>query len=384
MGLALAGIGPPGAAIARAEPTSPQAETVTPQAEPAAPPEQPVIQQTQPVVPQAQPDAPQAQPVIPPAEPVIQKTQPVIIDRIAAVVNQDVITLSEVQEAVLQQAVAVAVSRGGPLPQPGDPNLASAALTPLALSQQMRRLIERRLQQQAAEQHGITVTEAELRQALEDIKTRNRFASDEALARALTAEGMTMEAYRQQLRTELLVAKLVNREVRSTVVVSTEEAQHYYEQHADDFSLPERVRLRQIFLAAPADNAEEHASKRAKAQAILEQLRSGGDFDQLARRYSNSPEAREGGLLGWFTPGSLMPQLDRAAFGLQNGQISDLIESPLGWHILKMEEREGHRRQPFESVKEVVHNRLMEQRTQERYEEWFLELRRNAYVDIRL
>jgi peptidyl-prolyl cis-trans isomerase SurA len=377
MGLALAGIGPPGAAIARAEPTGPQPETVTPQAEPAAPPAQPEIQKTQPVI-------PQVQPAIPPVEPVIQKTQPVIIDRIAAVVNQDVITLSEVQEAVLQQAVAVAVSRGGPLPQPGDPNVAAAALTPQALSQQMRRLIERRLQQQAAEQHGITVTEAELRQALEDIKTRNRFASDEALAKALTAEGMTMEAYRQQLRTELLVAKLVNREVRSTVVVSMEEAQHYYDQHADDFSLPERVRLRQIFLAAPADNAEEHAGKRAKAQAILEQLRSGAEFDQLARRFSNGPEAKEGGLLGWFTPGSLMPQLDRAAFGLQNGQISDLIESPLGWHILKMEEREGHRRQPFESIKEAVHSRLMEQRTQERYEEWFLELRRNAYVDIRL
>ncbi|MBI3620717.1 MAG: peptidylprolyl isomerase [Nitrospirae bacterium] len=370
MGLALAGIGSVGLAIAGTEPAAPQTEPAAPQAQPVVPPAEPVIQQTQPVV--------------PPAEPVIQKTQPVVIDRIAAVVNQEVITLSEVQEAVLQQAMAVAVSRGGPLPQPGDPGAAAAALTPQALSQQMRRLIERRLQQQAAEQHGITVTEAELQQAIEDIKTRNRFASDDALARALAAEGMTMEAYRRQLRNELLVAKLVSREVRSTVVIAPEEVQQYYDQHADDFSLPERVRLRQIFLAAPADNAEEHESKRAKAQSLLEQLRNGAEFDQLARRFSNGPEAKEGGLLGWFTPGSLMPQLDRAAFGLQNGQISDLIESPVGWHILKMEEREGHRRQPFESIKDAVHGRLMEQRTRERYEEWFLELRRNAYVDIRL
>jgi len=371
VGLALAGVGPLGIGVARAEPTSPQAETVTPQAE-------------EPGTPQAQPVVPPEEPVIQKTQPVIPKTQPVVIDRIAAVVNQEVITLSEVQEAVLQQAVAVAVARGGPLPQPGDPSLAAAALTPQALSQQMRRLIERRLQQQAAEQHGITVTEAELRQALEDIKTRNRFASDDALARALATEGMTVEAYRRQLRTELLIAKLVNREVRSTVVISADEVQHYYEQHADDFSLPERVRLRQIFLAAPAASKEEHESKRARAQAILEQLRSGAEFDQLARRYSNGPEAREGGALGWFAPGSLMPQLDRVAFGLQDGQISDLIESPLGWHILKLEEREGHRRQPFESIKDAVHSRLMEQRTQERYEEWFLELRRNAYVDIRL
>jgi peptidyl-prolyl cis-trans isomerase SurA len=338
----------------------------------------------EPAVPQTEPAIPKTESAAPPAQPVIQKTQPVIIDRIAAVVNQEVITLSTVQEAVLQQAVTVAASRGGLQPQSGDPAFAAAVLTPQSLVQQLRRLIDRRLQQQAAEQHGIAVTDEELHQALEDIKTRNRFASDDDLAKALAAEGLTVDHYRQQLRAELVVAKLVNREVRSTVVISPEEVQHYYEQHPDEFSLPERVKLRQILVAAPAANAEEHASKRAKAQTVLEQLRSGAEFDQMARRFSDGPEAKEGGVLGWFAPGSLMPQLDRAAFTLQNGQITEVIESPLGWHILKLEEREGHRQQAFEPVKEAVHGRLMEQRIQQRYEEWFLELRRNAYVDIRL
>jgi peptidyl-prolyl cis-trans isomerase SurA len=315
----------------------------------------------------------QTETAIPPAKPEIPRTQPVIIDRIAAVVNLDVITLSDVQEAVLQQAVALAASRGGSRPQAGDPVFAAAALTSQALSQQLHRLVDRRLQEQDAEQHGITVTDAELQQALEDIKTRNRFASDETLATALATEGLTLEQYRRQLRSELLVAKLVSREVRSTVVVSQEEV-----------ALPERVKLRQIFFAAPAANAEDHANMQAKAQTVLEQLKNGGDFDQMARRYSNGPEAKEGGELGWFTPGSLMPQLDRIAFRLQDGQISDLIESPQGWHILNIEAREGHRQQTFEQAQERVHALLMEQRTQQRYEEWFLELRRNAYVDIRL
>lgn len=346
-------------------------------AEPAIPPVQPIIPMTEPAVPQTQPVVPQAEPVRPQAE-------PVIIDRIAAVVNRDVITLSDVQEAVLQQAVAVAASRGGSRPKAGDPVFASAVLTSQALSQQLHRLIDRRLQEQDAEQLGITVTDAELHQALEDIKTRNRFASDEMLATALATEGLTMEQYRRQLRSELLVAKLVSREVRSTVVVSPEEVRVYYDQHPEEFALPERIKLRQIFFAAPAANAEDHANARVKAQAILDELNNGADFDQMAKRYSNGPEAKEGGELGWFTPGSLMPQLNRIAFTLKDGQISGLIDTPQGWHILKMEAREGHHQETFEQAREKVRALLVEHHTQQRYEEWFLELRRNAYVDIRL
>jgi peptidyl-prolyl cis-trans isomerase SurA len=345
---------------------------------------EPAVPQTEPATPPAQPGIPQAKPGNPQAKPGNPMTQPVIIDRIAAVVNLDVITLSDVQEAVLQQAVALAASRGGSRPRAGDPVFAAAALTPQALSQQLHRLIDLRLQEQDAEQHGITVTDAELRQALEDIKTRNRFTSDEALTTALAAEGLTLEQYRRQLRSELLVAKLVSREVRSTVVISPEEIRGYFDQHPEEFALPERVKLRQIFFAAPAANAEDHANVRAKAQTVLDQLKHGADFDQMARRYSDGPEAKEGGELGWFIPGSLMPQLDRIAFTLKDGQISDLIESPQGWHILKIEAREGHRQETFEQAQDKVHALLMEQRTQQRYEDWFLELRRNAYVDIRL
>jgi peptidyl-prolyl cis-trans isomerase SurA len=360
------------------------AETLAPQSQPVAPQEHGGTPSAQPGAPQGSPIPTPTPPAIPPPQPAMSALQPVTIDRIAAVVNQEVITLSEVQDAVLQQAVSMAVSRGGSKPRAGDPAFAAAALTPQALSQQLHRLIDRKLQEEEAAQRGITVADADLERALEDIKTRNRFTSDAALASALAAEGMTMEQYKQQLRSELLVAKLVNREVRSTVVVAPEEVKRYYEQHTEEFTLPERVKLRQIFIAAPAGNEEAHASKRAKAQGVLDELKRGADFDQMARRYSDGPEAGEGGELGWFTPGSLMAPLDRAAFALQDGQISDLIETPQGWHILKAEAHEGHRQQSFDQVKDQVHERLLDQRTQQRYEEWFWDLRRDAYVDIRL
>ena len=327
-----------------------------------------------------------AEPIVPQAEPVIPQAQPVIIDRIAAIVNQEVITLSEVQETVLQQA-AVARDRSS-LPEagaPADPAVAAGALTPQALHQQLRLLIDSRLQLQAAEQRGMTVTDLELHQALDDIKSRNRFASDDELSAALAAEGLTLEQYRQQLRREILIAKLVNRDVRMQVVVSDEELQRYYAEHPDEFSLPQRVKLRQLFLSAPAAaDPQMHASQRTKAEELLEQLRSGADFAQLARRYSDGPEAKEGGELGWFAQGSLMPALDGTAFTLPEGQLSDLLESPMGWHILQVEQREGRQSRPFEQIKESLRDRLQEQKMRQRYEEWFLELRQNAYVDIRL
>jgi peptidyl-prolyl cis-trans isomerase SurA len=326
------------------------------------------------------PLVPQAEPVIPQATPVIPQAEPVIIDRIAAIVNQDVITLSEVQEAVLQQA------RVGALPEgtPHDPAAIADRLTPEALQQQLRLLINNRLQLQAADRLGLTVGDAELRQAVDDIKTRNRFASDEELAAALAAERLTLDQYRQQLRREILLAKLINREVRSQVVVSDDESRRYYTDHAEAFSLPQRVKLRQIFLAAPAADASARASARVTAQSVLDRLREGAPFDQLARRYSDGPEAKEGGVLGWFAPGTLMPALEEAAFTLPQGRISDLLGSPAGWHILLIEEREGHQLQPFEQVKETIRKQLQEQQLRDRYEEWFLELRGRAYVDIRL
>lgn len=304
---------------------------------------------------------------------------PVVIDRIAAIVNKEVITLSDLQEALLQQA-----SAGPGRPAAGDPAVAERVLTPQALQRELRRLIDHRLQVQAAEQHGLSVNDQELRQALEEIKSRNGFASDEQLSAALAAERLTLEEYRERLRREILTAKLVNREVRSRVVVSPGELRDYYTGHADEFSLPQRVKLRQIFLAAPAGDPALRDGKRTRGQELLKQLQDGADFALLARRYSDGPEAKEDGELGWFAPGSLMPELDAAAVTLKEGQLSGLIESPAGWHILRVEQREGSQQMPFEQAREALRERLMEEKLRQRYEEWALELRRKAYVDIRL
>ena len=302
--------------------------------------------------------------------PVAPQAEPVLIDRIAAIVNREVITLSEVQEALLQQSA-------------GDAAVAERLLTPRALREQLRRLIDGRLQAQAAEQRGLTVTDLELGQAIGEIKSRNGFDSDEQFAAALATERMTLEQYRERLRREILTAKLINREVRAQVVVSDEELRDYYADHAGEFSLPERVKLRQIvFFSPPGSPAR--ADGRARVLDVLAQLRNGADFDQLARRYSEGPEAREGGELGWFSQGSLVGELDRAAFTLQDGQASEPIESPAGWHLLTVEAREGNQRRPFEQVKEALREQRLEEKIRQRYEEWFLELRQQAYVDIRL
>lgn len=307
--------------------------------------------------------------------------EPVVIDRIAAIVNREVITLSDIEEALLKKgAPTVASPSSGRI----DPDAAAALLTPRALGRELHRLINRQLELQAAKQLGIAATDEELRQAIDDIKTRNHFTSDRELSTALAAEGLTLDQYREQLRTELTVAKLINREVRNSVVVSADDAHQYYVDHPDEFLRPGRVKLRQIFIAAPAADSSTRATQRAKAQAALAQLQSGGDFAQLARRYSDGADAKDGGDIGWFAKGALMPQLDQVAFALHRGESSGLIESPAGWHILKVDDQEALRQEPFDAVKAAILERLMESKVRRRYEEWFLELRHDAYVDIRL
>lgn len=315
----------------------------------------------------------------PPGLPAV-RAESLIIDRIAAVVNGDIITLSEVQEAVLQQANGRLIGSGTAVSQ----ETAAATLTRGALLPQLRQLINRRLELQEAKRLGVESSETELTQALDDIKRRNSFSSDAELERALAAEGLTLARYREQLREELVVAKLLNREVRGRAIVPPEEARDYYDTHRQEFVLPSRVRLRQIFLAAPIDQPVVHQQRRIQAQAAWEQLRGGADFGQQARLLSDGPEAADGGELGWFQPGTLMPELDRVAFSLSAGQTSEVIESSVGWHILKVEEQEGHREQPFDEVKESVSQRLLDGKARQLHETWFLELRERAYVDIRL
>jgi len=288
----------------------------------------------------------------------------VTVDRIVAVVNNEVITLSELEEAVAEAKI--------PPPQSQIQH------------EILKKMIEKKLQLQYAKKKGISVNQEELQTALQDIKKRNNFPTDQALKDALAAEHLSLEQYQADLKEQLLLLKLVNREVRSGILIDEAELLDYYTRHLGSFSEPESFKVSQIFFSLPANaNSSTVSDVKTKASHVLELLQNGGDFRELARQYSEGAEAASGGNLGYFKAGHLFPEMDQAISKLQVGQFSGLIQSPSGFHILSLDEKKPAQPKPFEAVKDEVREAVYQQRSDELYQQWIRDLWANAYVDIK-
>ncbi len=250
------------------------------------------------------------------------------LDRILAVVNDEVITRSELERRLHETKKQLAAEKIGPPP-------ADAVLE----RQILERMILERLQLQAAERAGIRVTEAEIEQALQTVAERNRL-SVEALLRTLVREGLDPVAYREQLRLQLVIRRLVEREIRDRIHVSDTEVEAFLANRVGERHVA--YNLSHIFLPLPESASPEviQASKK-RAEDIRRQLEAGARFEQLAIAYSQGPEALKGGGLGWKTTGQL-PELFLAALEkLAPGEVSEVLRGPNGFHILRLNDRRG-------------------------------------------
>ncbi len=276
----------------------------------------------------------------------------VLIDRIAAVVNEEVITQSDVDRIVFSSG-RIRSSLPDPLAETSSGEAGEA----------LRRLIEKKLLLRAGRRRGIAVQESEVDGALEEIKNRNRL--DEAgLKEALAKEGLTLERYREELKEQILMLKLLGREVETAVVVSPSEARAYYEEHRQEFARPGKIRLRQLLIAPAAGESEEEFLKRAE--------RAAREADE--HLFSD---------LGTFAPGELAEEIERAAVSLQLGEISRPIRTTAGFHLIKVVERQGKAPEPFESVQAKIAERLKERIRHDLRQKWFESLREGAVILLR-
>jgi peptidyl-prolyl cis-trans isomerase SurA len=255
------------------------------------------------------------------------------LDRILVVVNDEVITTSELGRRLAQTKKQLALER---IPAPPDEILER---------QLLERMILERLQLQAAERAGIRVPEAEVEQALEAVARRNQL-SVEAFLRALEREGLDPALYREEIRRQLVIRRLVEREIRDRIYVSEAEVEALLERRAQDPNTA--YRLSHIFLPLPESASPETIeATRRRAEDIVRQLRAGASFAELAIAHSQGPEALQGGDLGWKTPGQL-PELFLAALEkLAPGEVSDPLRGPNGFHILRLDERRGGGAEPL-------------------------------------
>ncbi len=246
-----------------------------------------------------------------------------LLERIVAVVNDDVITLTELEEE-LERIKRRLRAQGAALPP-------DTVLRP----QLLERMILTRLQLQRAEALGLRVDDEDLDRALRDIAQRNGL-SLEAFRRTLEDEGFDFATFREEIRREILLARLHRREVGSRVQVSRAEVERLLAERRSRDQDTE-YRLAHILVAVPdAASPEEVAAARRKAEALLERLRRGEDFHELAVAHSDGQQALEGGDLGWRRADELPSPFVEPVRGLEPGQISGLIRSPSGFHIVKL------------------------------------------------
>ncbi|WP_089936578.1 peptidylprolyl isomerase [Candidatus Entotheonella palauensis] len=296
-----------------------------------------------------------------------------VLDGIAAIVNDSIITISEVREVVALEAADLDNRYYGTELEMRRRELFRKALQPL---------IDVEIQLERAKTLQITVQESEVDRQVDRLKEDNQL-TDAQLEEILQSRGLTLEAHREQISRSLLLTKIVNFEVQSRLVITEAELQEAYEQRQDRFRIADEWTVRHIvFLASEQATAEEDTQARQKAEAILQQLRAGGDFAQLARQHSEGPSAEKDGLLGTFRTGELVAGLEEVVVSLQPGEISDLVRTQIGWHIVQLDNAQVGGHQPLEAVREELSLELKRAKFERNYEEWLESLRQQSYIKI--
>ena len=185
----------------------------------------------------------------------------------------------------------------------------------------------------------------------------------------------------KNVREQLTLLKVVDREVRSGVMVADSDMKRYYQEHRDRFALPEEYTLSQIHIRprSPDDTAD----AREKVREVTALLKQGESFEDLALRFSDGPNASRGGHLGLVRQGELLPGIERAIANLVPGGISDMIETSEGFHIVRVEDKKPKQFRPYEEVRIEIQGLVFQQKSEDVFQSWLTDLKNKAYIDIK-
>jgi parvulin-like peptidyl-prolyl isomerase len=281
-------------------------------------------------------------------------------DRIVAIVNKELIMLSELRAETSGEEQRIREQyRGAELQR------RLQQLEYIALS----RMIERRLQLQFAQARGMEVSDEEVSQAIRQLEKQGE-RIDESNPRE-----------RKALKEQLVMMRLMDREVRGGIMVLQPELERYYDSHQTRFSLPGEYRISQILLKQKA--SEEVPDFKKRIQAVHASLKNGGDFAELALQHSESPEGVKGGALGFVRQGELEPEIERVLSTLEAGQISAPIETVQGWHIIRLDEKKPSQFRPFAQVKNEIQGLVHQQKTEDQYQRWIGNIKNKSFIEIK-
>jgi len=310
------------------------------------------------------------------ALPAAAQTAGKVVEEIVARVNNEIITLSDLQRAhnTAQDEARQECPRCTPEQLQtlvGDKN-----------KNALRDLIDQSLLVQRAKDMGISV-ETELIKELDQIRQQNKLADMEALEKAVQDQGMNYEDFKNNLRNRLLTNQVVSREVTSRIIVDKNEVQKYYEEHKGEFVRPEQVALREIFVSTEGKPEAEIPALEKRAGDMLEKIKNGDDFAEIAKRHSDDETAKQGGDLGVFERGKLSKEIEDAVFKLQKNQLTDVIRTRQGFIFLQVLQHYPAGEQPLDKVEPEIMNRLYQQRMEPALRTYLNTLREESYVVVK-
>lgn len=228
---------------------------------------------------------------------------------------------------------------------------------------------------------NISVSDAELDGNVKQMQSQ--FPNEQEFAKALTARGMSLERLKSDARVDMSITKMMDAEVASQPAPTDAQVRDFYDKNPDKFKQDESVRASHILFRVDEKAADAEKKKiRAQADGVLKQARGGADFAELAKKHSSDGSAQQGGDLDFFSRGQMVPAFEQAAFALQPGQISDVVTTQFGYHIIKVAERRPASTVAFDEVKDRIREFLTQQHKQQRAEAFIEGLKKKAKIEV--
>jgi len=322
---------------------------------------------------QAYSQEPAAEEAVPPSPPAAAEApKPVPADKVVVTVNGTAVTEGEIRNLVGQ-----ALQRfGGQIP-PQQMQMLMPQFRERATSQ----AIDRILLASAAESSGIEVSDEKVGEMVDQAK--QSLPEGMTLETALGQMGMDLESWKKEIRSQMQIEELVNQKVSAAPEATEEEVKTFYEAHPQYFESPESVTASHILLGfEDGDSDEVKAEKKAKLEGIKKQIEEGGDFAAMAKEHSSCPSSQRGGDLGSFGKGQMVPPFEKAAFTMAPGELSGIVETNFGYHLIKVTQKSEAGMQPLEEARAQITQHLNQQKKEGIWTEYLEGLRKEADIVV--
>ena len=293
-----------------------------------------------------------------------------LVDRVVAIVNNEIITLFDLNRAF----------------KPYEENIKALGYPPdkeretlfQVRSDVLSQLIDSQLADQKIKRDQISVSQNEIDATIERIKEA-RSITDEQLREGLAGQGLTMEEYRKEIESQILRTKLVNREVKSKIVITKEDIKAYFDSHPEEYAGDKKYYLWNIFIKA---SGSDKAEALRLMQSVESRLRQGSPFESLVQEFNDSSSPIQGTDLGLYRRDELSEELRAVVADLKTGEFSDVLDTNFGYQIIYVEKIEESEAKSLEFVEAEIQQKLYDEFVNNRYQDWLEDLRARSHIRV--